>query len=385
MTRFVRAGVAMGFVLALLVAAVVRASDAPTGAPSFDPQSNRFTLAVIPDTQYLLDDDRGDSEPVTDALKWMVANRATPEHRVRRRPRRRHAGRAAERGRPRRRGLQDPRPREAARTASSRATTTSTRARTTRARRRRSRRPSARTATPTTRRTSARRPTATTARTCSPAAGASGSCSRSTGASARPASPGRSRSSTPTRPSRRSSPPTRRSRATPPAPRASRPTAPQLWNNLIRKNDQIILSLSGHNWPVGRTTPEERLRPRRLPQPGRLPGHVLRRRGHDPHLRVRPRSQHDRRLDLLAVGHGPDGGRPELATSARCSSAPTRRVALQPHGRLRGARAAPGPKARAHRGRDRRAEDPRHRRPLAPVRHGHRDQASTTSRATATT
>jgi hypothetical protein len=28
----------------------------------------------------------------------------------------------------------------------------------------------------------------------------------------------------------------------------------QLWNNLIRKNDQIILSLSGHNWPVGRTT-----------------------------------------------------------------------------------------------------------------------------------
>jgi hypothetical protein len=76
MTRFVRAGVAMGFVLALLVAAVVRASDAPTGAPGFDPQSNRFTVAVIPDTQYLFDNEAGDSEPVTAALKWMVDNRA---------------------------------------------------------------------------------------------------------------------------------------------------------------------------------------------------------------------------------------------------------------------------------------------------------------------
>jgi hypothetical protein len=27
-----------------------------------------------------------------------------------------------------------------------------------------------------------------------------------------------------------------------------------LWNTLIRRNDQVILSLSGHNWPVGRTT-----------------------------------------------------------------------------------------------------------------------------------
>ena len=77
MTRFLRAGVAMGLVLALLVAVAVRAQTGGTGSPSFDPQSNRFTVAVIPDTQYLLDDDRGDSEPITDALKWMVANRAT--------------------------------------------------------------------------------------------------------------------------------------------------------------------------------------------------------------------------------------------------------------------------------------------------------------------
>ena len=27
-----------------------------------------------------------------------------------------------------------------------------------------------------------------------------------------------------------------------------------LWNNLIKKNDQIFLALCGHNWPVGRTT-----------------------------------------------------------------------------------------------------------------------------------
>jgi hypothetical protein len=52
MTRFVRAGVAVGCVLALLAAVAVRAqTGGGTGSPSFDPQSNRFTVAVIPDTQ----------------------------------------------------------------------------------------------------------------------------------------------------------------------------------------------------------------------------------------------------------------------------------------------------------------------------------------------
>ena len=32
---------------------------------------------MVPDTQYLFDDDRGDSEPVTAAFEWMVANRAS--------------------------------------------------------------------------------------------------------------------------------------------------------------------------------------------------------------------------------------------------------------------------------------------------------------------
>ena len=43
MTRFVRAGVAMGFVLALLVAVAVRASDAPTGAYA---KTLTFTLST---------------------------------------------------------------------------------------------------------------------------------------------------------------------------------------------------------------------------------------------------------------------------------------------------------------------------------------------------
>ena len=70
---------AAGLALALLVAAAVSASSQTVGpvAPQFDPSSPRFTLAVIPDTQYLFDDDRGDSEPVTAALDWMVANRAS--------------------------------------------------------------------------------------------------------------------------------------------------------------------------------------------------------------------------------------------------------------------------------------------------------------------
>jgi hypothetical protein len=35
------------------------------------------TCIVVPDTQYLLDDDRGDSEPVKDAFDRVVGNRAS--------------------------------------------------------------------------------------------------------------------------------------------------------------------------------------------------------------------------------------------------------------------------------------------------------------------
>ncbi|MGX7669658.1 LamG-like jellyroll fold domain-containing protein [Plantactinospora sp. DSM 117369] len=41
-----------------------------------DPDSPRFTLAVIPDTQYLFDGDRGDSAPLAATLRWIVAHRA---------------------------------------------------------------------------------------------------------------------------------------------------------------------------------------------------------------------------------------------------------------------------------------------------------------------
>ncbi|GIG85491.1 LamG-like jellyroll fold domain-containing protein [Plantactinospora endophytica] len=41
-----------------------------------DPASPRFTLAVIPDTQYLFDGDRGDPEPLAATLRWIVAHQA---------------------------------------------------------------------------------------------------------------------------------------------------------------------------------------------------------------------------------------------------------------------------------------------------------------------
>ena len=77
MTRPVRAAAALSLVLTLLVAVAVSAQTGggSSSAPSFDPSSSRFTVAVIPDTQYLFDDDRGDSEPVTAAFNWMVGNR----------------------------------------------------------------------------------------------------------------------------------------------------------------------------------------------------------------------------------------------------------------------------------------------------------------------
>jgi hypothetical protein len=41
-----------------------------------DSESQRFTLAVIPDTQYLFDQDRGDSEPMDASLRYLLANTA---------------------------------------------------------------------------------------------------------------------------------------------------------------------------------------------------------------------------------------------------------------------------------------------------------------------
>ncbi|MDA0166137.1 hypothetical protein OM076_38085 [Solirubrobacter ginsenosidimutans] len=69
---------AAGLTIVLLVAIAVNAASQQGGdtPPVFDPESPRFTLAIVPDTQYLLDNERGDSEPVNDAFDWIVANRA---------------------------------------------------------------------------------------------------------------------------------------------------------------------------------------------------------------------------------------------------------------------------------------------------------------------
>jgi hypothetical protein len=64
------------FALAALAVVVARATSQTTsGAPAFDAAAARFTLAVVPDTQYLYDDDRGDSEPLNDAFDWIAAHR----------------------------------------------------------------------------------------------------------------------------------------------------------------------------------------------------------------------------------------------------------------------------------------------------------------------
>jgi hypothetical protein len=75
-----RLGVAAALLIAAaLVTVVATASsrhDPPRGV-DVDTESPRFTLAVVPDTQYLFGDDYGDSQPVDDAFRWIVANRAS--------------------------------------------------------------------------------------------------------------------------------------------------------------------------------------------------------------------------------------------------------------------------------------------------------------------
>ncbi|MGI5145859.1 LamG-like jellyroll fold domain-containing protein [Plantactinospora sp. CA-294935] len=71
----VGAGAAAG---ALLPAARLAWQRVGDGDDSYRPDSAspRFTLAVIPDTQYLFDGDRGDSAPLAATLRWIVAHQA---------------------------------------------------------------------------------------------------------------------------------------------------------------------------------------------------------------------------------------------------------------------------------------------------------------------
>ncbi|AVT30040.1 Tat pathway signal sequence domain protein [Plantactinospora sp. BC1] len=61
---------------ALLPAATLAWQRVDADEPAPDTGSPRFTLAVIPDTQYLFDGERGDSAPLAATLRWLVAHRA---------------------------------------------------------------------------------------------------------------------------------------------------------------------------------------------------------------------------------------------------------------------------------------------------------------------
>jgi hypothetical protein len=55
--------------------AAAASSAYPTGF-SPDPDSPRFTLVVMPDTQYMFDEDRGNPAPLDASLRWILANGA---------------------------------------------------------------------------------------------------------------------------------------------------------------------------------------------------------------------------------------------------------------------------------------------------------------------
>ncbi|WP_405927041.1 LamG-like jellyroll fold domain-containing protein [Streptomyces sp. NBC_00035] len=51
-------------------------ASAAAGSGSFDPESPRFALAVLPDTQYLFDADSSDPTPLRETFRYLVAERA---------------------------------------------------------------------------------------------------------------------------------------------------------------------------------------------------------------------------------------------------------------------------------------------------------------------
>ncbi|GIF96697.1 LamG-like jellyroll fold domain-containing protein [Catellatospora citrea] len=59
-----------------LIQAPAAAGSDPAATGRTDPDQPRFTLAVIPDTQYLFDADRGDPAPLRASLRYLLDNRA---------------------------------------------------------------------------------------------------------------------------------------------------------------------------------------------------------------------------------------------------------------------------------------------------------------------
>ncbi|MFI6335458.1 LamG-like jellyroll fold domain-containing protein [Streptomyces sp. NPDC050535] len=66
---------AVGVAVAASTAVPAQAS-ATTGGGRFDPESPRFALAVLPDTQYLFDADSADPAPLKETFRYLVAERA---------------------------------------------------------------------------------------------------------------------------------------------------------------------------------------------------------------------------------------------------------------------------------------------------------------------
>jgi hypothetical protein len=66
------AGAAALGLLPALPAAAAPAGQLPALRP--DPDSPRFTLAVLPDTQFMFDEDRGNPAPLNATLRWILAN-----------------------------------------------------------------------------------------------------------------------------------------------------------------------------------------------------------------------------------------------------------------------------------------------------------------------
>ncbi|CAM5716857.1 Calcineurin-like phosphoesterase domain-containing protein OS=Streptomyces fumanus OX=67302 GN=GCM10018772_18140 PE=4 SV=1 [Streptomyces fumanus] len=72
-----RAAVATGAVTAAAGAVEVGTAGAARAAGGgFDAGSPRFTLAVLPDTQYLFDADSADPAPLKETFRYLVAERA---------------------------------------------------------------------------------------------------------------------------------------------------------------------------------------------------------------------------------------------------------------------------------------------------------------------
>ena len=219
-----------------------------------DPDSPRFTLAVMPDTQYLFDGRASTRTPVEASLRYLLEHGARREHRLPVPPRRPHRERPRGGARADRRGVPAPRP---------------ARRRLQRARRqprRRAPRPTTSAADPVPGRLRAaavaraadlRRRLAGRLQHLPPlprrrpaVAGARAGLA----AVRRRARLGEGRPRPAPEDARSSSPPTNWCTPTTATTPALRRTGSTLWDELIADHDQIFLTLNGHYWPAARAT-----------------------------------------------------------------------------------------------------------------------------------